>query len=132
MAGFLLNRHWFLQRLLVGLCRWLRVGPLLDPAILQAISLFGCYLRQGHTTLAAEQEGSYAAHIFFCTSGGAVCAGSAQVTLVELRWSYKPGCNQQEETHQQNHQTNKQTNPQKQHTQNTGATCKVARKAMEA
>ena len=49
---------------------------------------------------------------FFCTSGGAVCAGSAQVTLVELRWSYKPGCNQQEETQQQNNQTNKQTNPQ--------------------
>ena len=111
MAGFLLNRHWFLQRLLVGLCRWLRVGPLLDPAILQAISLFGCYLRQGHTTLAAEQEGSYAAHIFFCTSGGAVCAGSAQVTLVELRRSYKPGCHQQEETQRRKHQANKQQTP---------------------
>ena len=66
MAGFLLNRHWFPQHLLVGLCRWLRIGPLLDPAIMQAISLFGCYLRQGHTTLAAEQEGSYAAHIQQC------------------------------------------------------------------
>ena len=66
MAGFLLNRHWFPQHLLVGLCRWLRLGPFLDPAIMQAISLFGCYLRQGYTTLAAEQEGSYAAHIQQC------------------------------------------------------------------
>ena len=66
MAGFLLTRHWFPQHLLVGLCRWLRIGPLLDPAITQAISLFGCYLRQGYTTLAAEQEGSYAAHIQQC------------------------------------------------------------------
>ena len=66
MADFLLNRHWFPQHLLVGLCRWLRIGPLLDPAIMQAISLFGCYLRQGYRSLAAEQEGSYAAHIQQC------------------------------------------------------------------
>ena len=66
MAGFLLNRHWFPQHLLVGLCRWLRIGPLLDPAIMQAISLFGCYLRQGYTTFTEEQESSYAAHIQQC------------------------------------------------------------------
>ena len=66
MADFLLNRHWFPQHLLVGLCRWLRIGPLLDPAIMQAISLFGCYLRQGYRSLAAEREGSYAAHIQQC------------------------------------------------------------------
>ena len=66
MADFLLNRHWFPQHLLVGLCRWLRIGPLLDPAIMQAISLFGCYLRQGYKSLAVEQEGSYAAHIQQC------------------------------------------------------------------
>ena len=29
----------------------------------------------------------------FCTSRGAMCAGSAQVTLVELRRSYCTGCN---------------------------------------
>ena len=29
---------------------------------------------------------------FFCTSGGAVCAGYAQVTLVEPRVSYRSGC----------------------------------------
>ena len=66
MADFLLNRHWFPQHLLVGLCRWLRIGPLLDPAIMQAISLFGCYLRQGYKSFAEAQEGSYAAHVQQC------------------------------------------------------------------
>ena len=41
MADFLLKRHWFPQHLLVGLCRWLRIGPLLDPTIMQAISICG-------------------------------------------------------------------------------------------
>ena len=66
MADFLLQRHWFPQHLLVGLCRWLRIGPLLDPTIMQAVSLFGCYLRQGHRSLAEEQEGSYAIQIQQC------------------------------------------------------------------
>ena len=60
MANFLLRRHWFPQRLLVGLCRWLKIGPLLDPTVTQAVSLFGCYLRQGHTSFADDHEGSYA------------------------------------------------------------------------
>ena len=66
MANFLLQRHWFPQHLLVGLCRWLRLGPLLDPTIMQAISLFGCYLRQGHRSFAEEQVGSYATQIQQC------------------------------------------------------------------
>ena len=66
MAEFLLQRHWFPQHLLVGLCRWLRIGPLLDPTIMQAVSLFGCYLRQGHRSLAEDQEGSYAKQIQQC------------------------------------------------------------------
>ena len=66
MAEFLLQRHWFPQHLLVGLCRWLRIGPLLDPTIMQAVSLFGCYLRQGHRSLAEDQEGSYATQIQQC------------------------------------------------------------------
>ena len=66
MAEFLLQRHWFPQHLLVGLCRWLRIGPLLDPTIMQAVSLFGCYLRQGHRSLAEDQEGSYAIQIQQC------------------------------------------------------------------
>ena len=66
MAEFLLHRHWFPQHLLVGLCRWLRIGPLLDPTIMQAISLFGCYLRQGYRSFAEEQEGSYATQIQKC------------------------------------------------------------------
>ena len=51
MADFLLRRHWFPQHKLVGLRRWLRLGPLLDPCIMHAVSLFGCYLRQGHGAL---------------------------------------------------------------------------------
>ena len=66
MADFLLQRHWFPRHLMVGLCRWLRLGPLLDPTITQAISLFGCYLRQGHRSFAEEQEGSYAMQIQQC------------------------------------------------------------------
>ena len=66
MADFLLQRHWFPQHHMVGLCRWLRLGPLLDPTITQAISLFGCYLRQGHRSFAEEQAGSYAIQIQQC------------------------------------------------------------------
>ena len=47
LTDFLLKRHWLPQLKLVGLCRWLRLGPLLDPATTHAVSLFGCYLRQG-------------------------------------------------------------------------------------
>ena len=36
---------------------------------------------------------SNAVVLFFFTSLGAVCAGSAQVTLFELRWSCDTGCN---------------------------------------
>ena len=66
MADFLLQRHWFPQHHMVGLCRWLRLGPLLDPTIMQAISLFGCYLRQGHRSFAEEQASSYATQIQQC------------------------------------------------------------------
>ena len=66
MADFLLQRHWFPQHHMFGLCRWLRLGPLLDPTIMQAISLFGCYLRQGHRSFAEEQAGSYAIQIQQC------------------------------------------------------------------
>ena len=54
---------------LVGLCRWLRLGPLLDPAIMHAVSLFGCYLRQGHCSLPTAFEGtaeSYTKQVYFC------------------------------------------------------------------
>ena len=66
MADFLLQRHWFPQHHMVGLCRWLRLGPLLDPTIMQAVSLFGCYLRQGHRSFAEEQASSYATQIQQC------------------------------------------------------------------
>lgn len=66
MAKFLLRSHWFPQRMLVGLCRWLKIGPLLDPAVMHAVSLFGCYLRQGFTSFSEEHEGSYAKQVHRC------------------------------------------------------------------
>ena len=56
-------------RKLVGLCRWLRLGPLLDPAIMHVVSMFGCYLRQGHCSLPSVLEGteeSYTKQVFSC------------------------------------------------------------------
>ena len=69
LADFLLKRHWFPQLKLVGLRRWLRLGPLLDPAIRHAVSLFGCYLRQGHQELPstiANTEDSYTRQVYYC------------------------------------------------------------------
>ena len=69
LADFLLKRHWFPQLKLVGLCRWLRLGPLLDPSIMHAVSLFGCYLRQGHVVLPAfvrDTDESYKRQVYSC------------------------------------------------------------------
>lgn len=69
LADFLLKRHWFPQLTLVGLCRWLRPGPLLDPAIMHAVSLFGCYLRQGNQELpltVAAVDDSYTRQVYYC------------------------------------------------------------------
>ena len=69
LSEFLLKRHWFPQLKLVGLRRWLRLGPLLDPAIMHAVSLFGCYLRQGHCSLPTAIEGaeeSYTKQVYLC------------------------------------------------------------------
>ena len=49
----------------------------------------------------------------FCTSGGAVCAGFAQVTSVELRASYKQGCKANRNNKQQPQQPNNQQNQTK-------------------
>ena len=69
LADFLLKRHWFPQHKLVGLCRWLRLGPLLDPCIMHAVSLFGCYLRQGHGALPSfvrDSDESYRRQVYAC------------------------------------------------------------------
>ena len=69
LADFLLKRHWFPQHKLVGLCRWLRLGPLLDPCITHAVSLFGCYLRQGHGALPSfvrDSDESYRRQVYAC------------------------------------------------------------------
>ena len=69
VTDFLLKRHWFPQHKLVGLCRWLRLGPLLDPSITHAVSLFGCYLRQGNVMLPAfvrDTDDSYRRQAYSC------------------------------------------------------------------
>ena len=69
LADFLLKRHWFPQRKLVGICRWLRLGPLLDPCIMRAVALFGCYLRQGYDVLPAfvrDTDESYRRQVYAC------------------------------------------------------------------
>ena len=69
LADFLLKRHWFPQHKLVGICRWLRLGPLLGPSIMHAVSMFGCYLRQGHVTLPAfvrNTDESYRRQVYSC------------------------------------------------------------------
>ena len=55
-----------MAKFLLRLCRWLRIGPLLDPAIMHAVSMFGCYLRQGSTSFSEEQDGSYARQVQQC------------------------------------------------------------------
>ena len=67
-------------------------------------------------------------HSFFCTSGGAVGAGFAQVTLVDLRSSYQQGCEAKRNSKQQTQQT--KTNKTKHKA--ARATFKVTRKAMKA
>ena len=47
--------------------------------------------------------------VFFCTSRGAMCAGSAQVTLIELRRSYYTGRTSKEEQNPKNTTKPKQT-----------------------
>ena len=49
---------------------------------------------------------------FFCTSRGAMCAGSAQVTLVELRRSYYTGCNPNRRNQKKPTKPNKTQKPQ--------------------
>ena len=69
LADFLLKRHWFPQHKLVGICRWLRLGPLLDPCIMHAVALFGCYLRQGHRllpTFVRDTDESYQRQVYAC------------------------------------------------------------------
>ena len=47
MVDFILHRRWFPATLLPGLMRWLKIGPLLDPHLMHAISLLGFFHRSG-------------------------------------------------------------------------------------
>ena len=61
---------------------------------------------------ATFEQGCLSVLPHFCTSGGAVCAGFAQVTLVELRASYKQGCKSNRNNKQQT-QTKQPKKPNK-------------------
>ena len=67
--------------------------------------------------------------LFFCTSGGAVCAGCAQVTLVECQESYKPGCNRTGEETTRNKPPQNPTQPKPTQKKERGATCSATRGA---
>ena len=69
--------------------------------------------------------------LFFCTSGGAVCAGYAQVTLVEgiESYVYQPGCDPTEKGGTQTSPPKPTKHPK---TTGKGATCRVTRSAMKA
>lgn len=47
MTDFILQRRWFPSNLLPGLLRWLKIGPLLDPHLMHAVSLLGFFHRSG-------------------------------------------------------------------------------------
>ena len=63
----------------------------------------------------------------FCTSRGAMCAGSAQVTLIELRRSCYTGCIP---TAKKNPQTTKHHSPKRHQKEET--TCYATRVALQA
>ena len=50
MSDFILQRRWFPSHLLPGLMRWLKIGPLLDPHLMHAVSLLGFFHRKGGTS----------------------------------------------------------------------------------
>ena len=59
-----------------------------------------------------------------------MCAGFAQVTFVDLRSSYQPGCEAKRKSTKK--ATNTKPPPNKTKHKTAGATCKVTRKAMKA
>ena len=80
MANFLLQRHWFPQHLLVGLCRWLRLGVCLTQL------LCGRFPSLDAVCFAEEQVGSCATH----RSSNAGNIGSIQRLLALLRQNNTP------------------------------------------
>lgn len=55
MLSFILQRKWFPALLLPGVCRYLRIGPLLDPSHMQATSSIGLLHRRGLTLCQTER-----------------------------------------------------------------------------
>ena len=68
---------------------------------------------QGQTVRDWEWHVNQVMPTFFCTSGGAVCAGYAQVTLVELRVSYRSGCDTRRKRKERQTKTQTKNTPAK-------------------
>ena len=64
-VDILLRRPWFDKLHLPGIFRWLDIGPLLDPSIMQAVAVFGYFHRWGGQlgSLAPSKQ-RYRQHVF--------------------------------------------------------------------
>ena len=64
-VDILLRRPWFDKLHLPGIFRWLDIGPLLDPSVMQAVAIFGYFHRWGGLlgTLTPSKQ-RYRQHVF--------------------------------------------------------------------
>lgn len=56
LSSFILQRAWWPYEHLVGIMRWLKIGPLLDPFLMQVTSILGLFHRQGSTITKTEHK----------------------------------------------------------------------------
>ena len=63
MVEFILRRRWFPATLLPGLMRWLKIGPLLDPHLMHAVSLLGFFHRSGGRLVGLPPDIQYASRL---------------------------------------------------------------------
>ena len=63
MVDFILHRRWFPATLLPGLMRWLKIGPLLDPHLMHAVSLLGFFHRSGGQLVGLPPDIQYASRL---------------------------------------------------------------------
>ena len=63
MVDFILHRRWFPAALLPGLMRWLKIGPLLDPHLMHAVSLLVFFHRSGGRLVSLPPDIRYASRL---------------------------------------------------------------------
>ena len=63
MVDFILHRRWFPATFLPGLMRWLKIGPLLDPHLMHAVSLLGFFHRSGGRLVGLPPDIRYASRL---------------------------------------------------------------------